>query len=65
MQTFYNRTQLARHLKIAPETLVDRIESGVIKADAKDGNGRDLFSSTVAESYASLRKSCKNKEVSK
>jgi hypothetical protein len=43
MQLFLNRTQLARRLQIAPQTLRNKIKAGVVKADAKDERGNDLF----------------------
>lgn len=43
MNTYLNRTQLARLLKVAPKTLADRISRGEIKPDAKDGKKADLF----------------------
>lgn len=53
MKVFLNRTQLARRLNIAPETLRSRIDAKEIKPDGKDGLGADLFSLASVESYLS------------
>ena len=51
MKVFFNRTQLARRLQMAPETLRERIKSGIIEADAKDARGGELFSESVVTKY--------------
>lgn len=51
MKVFYNRTQLARALEMAPETLRSRLGAGLIRADAKLVSGLDLFSSAQIERY--------------
>lgn len=43
MKILLNRSQLARRLNIAAETLRNKIDSGEIKPDAQDDQGRDLF----------------------
>ena len=43
MKTYLNRSQLARHLRVALATLARWIASGKIQPDARDGNGRELF----------------------
>jgi len=43
MRTLLNRSQLARHLGVAPATLARWIKAGKFKAVAVDGKGRELF----------------------
>lgn len=40
---YLNRTQLARRCGIAPQTLRNKIKSGIVVADAQDERGNDLF----------------------
>ncbi|HUD75317.1 MAG TPA: hypothetical protein VMQ76_09620 [Terracidiphilus sp.] len=48
---YFNRTQLARRLKISQATLAKRILAGVIKPDANDDNGNPLFLESEVERY--------------
>ncbi len=43
MKTYLNRSQLARHLRVALATVARWVSLGKIKPDAQDGNGRELF----------------------
>ena len=45
--TYFNRSQLARILSIAPATLTKRILAGSVTPDAHDGNGRELFDASL------------------
>ncbi len=42
-KTYLNRSQLARHLRVALATVARWVSLGKIKPDAQDGNGRELF----------------------
>jgi hypothetical protein len=50
-KTYFNRTQLARRLKISQATLAKRILAGELKPDANDERGNPLFSEAEVERY--------------
>lgn len=51
MKVFLNRTQLARRLGVAPETLRAKVAERAIVPDAMDGRGADLFSADAIDRY--------------